>query len=725
MRSHNDDRAGGHLMHLKKTLLAITTAAALIAPTAGGAAVTPLSFAGSGLGGGGFQNVIAIDPADSGLVLAGGDTSGIYRSLDWGTSWQPADTGLTDTSQYKIASIEFSPAVRGRVYAAAGNSGSGGGLLESDDSGQAWVVRSTVPQFAGGDTPGIAGLPPSHPRSTGHLLAIDPAGTIYAATFSGGVMRSTDGGTTWTKLGLAGQHLRSIALDPADPNVVIASGYEGGLFRTTTAGSTGTFTAVAGAPTRVEELRFIGSDLYAAGSSGMAVSDDAGSTWQALGAPPSSGALWTSIDGHQACGSTFLIAGSESGGADSVIASSDGGATWTSLAIDPAAIHTTVGDGTGDRWWLAGQPAYMLGGANYTAAMVADAGPVGGGCGSQDLYVTGRSGIWRSADAGADWYPVVAGLGVTINPALAADPGAPGRLNIASSDWAYLISLDGGGHVAQVRAGKQGFDVAADTTRAPGAALLATGSQSSNKQGELWSSPNPATTPWTSEGLGAAAGGKRPLAVAANLVSGRRVLLAAVDANGVWRRDGSSAWAKVSSGPMATKQAYPAASLAWPTGSTTAYLYDHRTGVWRSTDSGKTWVKIWAKKAAGKLVGYVAVDPAQPTRLWVSAADGVYRLDGANTGTVGNGVLKAVRVLSPSRPGPMAFRPDGSLLVAVPASPSGPAALLDTTDAGASWQDLSDAFYRSTGGFATDLAVGPDGLVYVSTFGDGVLVGHG
>jgi hypothetical protein len=37
---------------------------------------------------------------------------------------------------------------------------------------------------------------------------------------------------------------------------------------------------------------------------------------------------------------------------------------------------------------------------------------------------------------------------------------------------------------------------------------------------------------------------------------------------------------------------------------------------------------------------------------------------------------------------------------------------------------VSDAFYRSTGGFAIDVAVGPDGLVYVSTFGDGVLVGH-
>src|SRR3954471_16713168 len=70
-------------MHLKAMLLAITTAAALSASTASGAAVAPLTFAESGLGGGGFQNVIAIDPADSGLVLAGGDTSGIYRSLDW------------------------------------------------------------------------------------------------------------------------------------------------------------------------------------------------------------------------------------------------------------------------------------------------------------------------------------------------------------------------------------------------------------------------------------------------------------------------------------------------------------------------------------------------------------------------------------------------------------------------------------------------------------------
>ena len=64
-------------------------------------------------------------------------------------------------------------------------------------------------------------------------------------------------------------------------------------------------------------------------------------------------------------------------------------------------------------------------------------------------------------------------------------------------------------------------------------------------------------------------------------------------------------------------------------------------------------------------------------------------------------------------------------MVAVPAAPGTAAALLRTADGGASWQDVSDPFYRSTGGFATDVAAGPDGLVYVGTFGDGVLVGHG
>jgi hypothetical protein len=74
------------------------------------------------------------------------------------------------------------------------------------------------------------------------------------ATFRDGVMRSADDGFTWTPLGLAGLYLRSIALDPGDPDVVYASAWGGHVYKTSTAGTTGTFTKLPSSPTTVEEL---------------------------------------------------------------------------------------------------------------------------------------------------------------------------------------------------------------------------------------------------------------------------------------------------------------------------------------------------------------------------------------------------------------------------------------------------------------------------------------
>ena len=39
-------------------------------------------FQQSGIAGGGFVNVIAADPSGSGLLIAGGDVSGLHRSTD-------------------------------------------------------------------------------------------------------------------------------------------------------------------------------------------------------------------------------------------------------------------------------------------------------------------------------------------------------------------------------------------------------------------------------------------------------------------------------------------------------------------------------------------------------------------------------------------------------------------------------------------------------------------
>ncbi len=165
---------------------------------------------------------------------------------------------------------EFSPTVPGTIYAGVGFHGTGGGLFVSTDDGLTWGVRSSVPQFSGSANNGVPVVPDTHPRSTGTLLQIDGAGGyLYAATFDDGVMRSSDDGVTWDTIGLGGEYLRSLALDPSDPDVLYASTYGDAVWKTTTARGAGSFTRIDASPAVVEDLTFVGTDLYAAGPSGL------------------------------------------------------------------------------------------------------------------------------------------------------------------------------------------------------------------------------------------------------------------------------------------------------------------------------------------------------------------------------------------------------------------------------------------------------------------------
>ena len=86
----------------RRSALAIGVAllgASLVMGEGAGAVSASLSFGPTGLEGGGFVNVIAVDPSGSGLVIAGGDVSGFHRSTDWGETWQTANTGITDINQ--------------------------------------------------------------------------------------------------------------------------------------------------------------------------------------------------------------------------------------------------------------------------------------------------------------------------------------------------------------------------------------------------------------------------------------------------------------------------------------------------------------------------------------------------------------------------------------------------------------------------------------------------
>jgi hypothetical protein len=688
-----------------------------------------LAFRQSGLVGGGFVNVLAADPSDPSTLLAGGDVSGFHLSTDGGATWTTSNTGITSLFQLQVATILYSHATPGLVYAGVGKKGTGGGLLVSQDGGHSWSLRSVVPQFSAGDNDGIKALPHTHPRSTGTLLAEDPTGGfLYAATFKQGVMRSDDGGHTWTPLGLAGKYLRGLAFDPANPDTLYVGSYNDGVYVTTNASTTGTFTKIAGSPTTPEELDLVGDSLYVAGGKfGVFRTRNGGSTWQQLGGSsiPTNGPFWESVAGYRACGRDVIYAGAKGGGGNAIMRSIDDGATWGSVTGDPSLIHRTIGGPGGPTWWLGGMGTMVLAGGGYVASsIVTGTGTPGGAdCLDPDVWVAGRSGIWASQNEAQDWYPMIEGLGVSIARDVSGDPSIAGRTYVAAADWVFLSSSDGLDSVTQKRAPGvvRGTDISIDPGTSPSRVYIGAGKPSTN--GEVFSSANPLTNGWTDEGLSSVASGRIPLAVSTQTIASQRIVLAAVEGNGIWRKLGGT-WTQVNAVAMASWQPSRASSFAWAPGASNVYLFDHESGVWRSNDKGKTWTKIWNIRSSVAGTGYLAVDPSNPGRLYVSqAGTGVYRIDGATTGTVDGGGLSPTLIYPSTGAGPIEIDGAGSLWLALNASPTVTPGLFRSDDAGGSWSPMSDAAYGAAALYPYDLWIAPDGHVFVATNGNGVLVG--
>ncbi|MDX6533086.1 MAG: hypothetical protein QOF68_830 [Gaiellales bacterium] len=696
--------------------LAVLVPAALV-PSVPASAT--LQFGGTGLEGGGFQNVVAVDPFDSDVVLSGGDVAGFQRSTDGGVTWRSSNAGLSVRQQLAVASILFSPTTQGKVYAAVGDAGNSGGLLVSNDGGRSWTVRSTTPMFAGGNAK-TAGMPAEHPRSTGNLLA-EVGGRLYAATFKSGLMRSDDDGVTWTTLGLAGLHLRTLAADSLNFGVLYVGSYGQGAFRIDDSVAGLTVTPLGSSPRVIEELSMVGSTIFAAaGTAGLFRSDDGGGTWQHVGTGLAAGANWTSIVARQDCtASTTVLAGALGPGADDVVRSSDGGTTWGSLTAAPAAVKTTVGGPSGHPWWLASRSGFLLGGPMYAPAQIAFA--PSSLCESPEVFVAGRSGLWGSRDDGGTWYPMVGRMGVSIAQTMAVDPANPRLVHIAATDWGYVGSSNGLDTVSAAAipgAGPTAFDVAVDSASGPSRVYVTTGHRDSNTKGRVLSSSTPSVnSSWVDEKLPVA--GKRALAIAVGRQGANRVVIAAVDAGGIWRKVGT-AWKKVTTPAMAVRNPAKPIQLIWPTGTGTIYLYDHKTGIWRSTDYGLKWTKIWAKPSVGDLKGYIAAN-ATGTQLWVSTGGSIYRLDGANSGTVGAGITP--RLTLPWA-GPVGFdHASGTVYVAEQATPGRAPALWASTDGGSSWEDVADDGYRAAALQVFDLVPDRTGGIWAALQGNGIIHG--
>ena len=158
------------------------------------------------------------------------DASKYWRSTDGGRRWQEAEhqgpsmrdmmKGKTDTAQF--ASIAQDPGNAKTLYAgSSSNDTEGGAVYKTVDAGKKWA-------------PSGAGLPP---KKVG-LLRSGAPGTLFAVVEGHGLYRTTNGGGSWSAAnsGLPDGKVKALAVSPKNPSQLFAA-TEKGLLRSTDAGA--------------------------------------------------------------------------------------------------------------------------------------------------------------------------------------------------------------------------------------------------------------------------------------------------------------------------------------------------------------------------------------------------------------------------------------------------------------------------------------------------------
>jgi photosystem II stability/assembly factor-like uncharacterized protein len=165
----------------------------------------------------------------------------IYKSTDAGASWSPSETGLPATFPVGLCStpqivvpLIVDPNAPDTLYAGLSMSFTGdptcpeptldNGIFKSTDGGATWVHSSN-------GLPRLGGPAASHWSVLALALDPDDGNVLYAGAyeqvggvFVGRVFKSVDAGANWTDIsvGIAGQDVRALLVDPADSNVVYA-----------------------------------------------------------------------------------------------------------------------------------------------------------------------------------------------------------------------------------------------------------------------------------------------------------------------------------------------------------------------------------------------------------------------------------------------------------------------------------------------------------------------
>ena len=248
-------------------------------------------------------------PGQPGLFYIGVVNGGVWKTTDYGRTWQPI---FDDQPTGSIGAIAVAPSNPDVIYVGSGEGmqrpdlSTGDGIYKSTDGGKTWTHLGLrdgqqIPQIV------------VDPKDANRLF-VAVLGHPYGPNEERGVFRSTDGGETFQKVLYLDENTGAadVALDPSDPDTVYAvlwesrqgpwengefTGPGSGLYKSTDGGPTWR-PLTDGLPTFAEGLGRIGitvapsqprrlyATVEARDKAGIYRSDDAGETWSRVNADP-------------------------------------------------------------------------------------------------------------------------------------------------------------------------------------------------------------------------------------------------------------------------------------------------------------------------------------------------------------------------------------------------------------------------------------------------------
>ncbi|HEX3530399.1 MAG TPA: hypothetical protein VH988_25330 [Thermoanaerobaculia bacterium] len=337
---------------------------------------------------GGDLSALAQAPSSPQTLYAATVSGRLFRSLDGGATWGERQSGLPAAV---IVDLSVDPQDPRTVFARTSSTGQEA-VLRSRNGGLSWTPVG--PGF--GPTLSLA-------------LDDDAPGVLYAAAY-GGLYRSADFGDTWAVSAFAGSVVYAVAIDPHDSNTFLAavagssSSDPTAFWRSTDHGATWAAATVGETPPGLSPVvqrivfdpartgtayAFLGPQIGELGT--VFRTTDDGATWSFLASTPGLRDLAPSPDGTLFAAASYGVA-----------RSNDLGETWTpplTVALRPANAPRDV----------------------LSRLLVTPSSP-------EILFAAGTEGIWKSTDGGGSWALSNQGIDTLTVISLAVAPTGPSNV---------------------------------------------------------------------------------------------------------------------------------------------------------------------------------------------------------------------------------------------------------------------------------------------------------